>query len=88
MVVYMRTRRGGRPLSGGSDAAVTGDGQTEQLPPCPALPVKNAPTKPLSQESNAPVRRQLWGGEAVRGSDFSGEGLRTVVNQDMPTVWS
>ena len=50
----MRTRRGGRPLSGGSDAAVTGDGQTEQLPPCPALPVKNAPTKPLSQESNAP----------------------------------
>ena len=36
VVVYMRTRRGGRPLSG-SDAAVTGDGQTQQLPGGPTL---------------------------------------------------
>jgi len=35
-----------------------------------------------------PVRLQLREGEAVRGSNFSDEGLRPVVNQDMPTFWS
>lgn len=56
VVVYMCTH--GETALSGSDAAVTGDR------PISPTSCKNALTKPLSQESNAPVDRELWGSEA------------------------
>lgn len=75
MVVYMCTH--GETALSGSDAAVTGDR------PISPTSCKNALTKPLSQESNAPVDRGAlaFGGMKLFVAQVcQGEGLRTVVN--------